>query len=961
MAMTSSYEASGDEKPPVTLASLESVLAKLRERAEADPSSNPIVLFAIDLMRRIDSGEITFSDLDQIVQAATVEAFRNRAERLGTYLGDADPDTVLAAITARLQGRADGGDFTHFREAVERPMAGIVLTAHPTFAMPLPVARALTELACGRTADNTVIDQAALESRLALAQNELHRPPERLTLEVEHAWSLEALANAHEAINALHRVVFAIARAKWPDRWTELAPRVISLSSWVGYDQDGRTDVTSMRSFAVRLADKLAALVRYRSTVEEISAVGPPKLARALEPAAAMLAKAAATVELQARLLAEADDPRKMADFSRAMVAGRLDALVDTAPLFTVLDEAIEHADNDSRKVDLLLLRATLKSHGLGLAQVQVRLNASQLHNAIRQRIGLHSEPNDPSNRRSYFNAINDMLEAVRPATVSFAALMTEEASARRLMMALAQMVKFVDATMPIRFLIAETQAGFTLLTALYYARLFGVERQAELSPLFETEEAFERGERVIEEALKSSHYRDYLKRTGRLAVQFGYSDSGRFLGQMAATFHIERLRLRLAQLLERYGLQELELILFNTHGESIGRGGHPATLDDRLSYVAPDVSRAEFVKRGIRVTEEISFQGGDGFLPFLTPASALAVVARMVDFFFATEVGGGADPIYAAPDYAAEFFATVKQEFADLVRDPDYAELLGLYGTNMLYRTGSRPPARESEESTQPTVIKHPAELRAIPNNAILQQIGFLANTLYGLGRAAAKDPEMFEVMCARSRRFGQALSLVSAALELSDLDVMRAYVHVFDPGLWLTHSGRARAATRVKALRELARLTERLNHYDGVARIIRRLQADHLLLLEHLRQPQSDRRRRLILLHGLRIALIMRIAVLSTATPPFSPQRGVTRDEILSRILRLEVPVAVERLMLIFPLHGPEMFDADFGEESSYRPDSEPSYAVEHRMIFAPVMRLYELVRLIGSAISHEIGAMG
>lgn len=103
------------------------------------------------------------------------------------------------------------------------------------------------------------------------------------------------------------------------------------------------------------------------------------------------------------------------------------------------------------------------------------------------------------------------------------------------------------------------------------------------------------------------------------------------------------------------------------------------------------------------------------------------------------------------------------------------------------------------------------------------------------------------------------------------------------------------------------------------------------------------------------------MRIAMLSTGIPPFSPQRGVTRDDILSRILTLDMPSAVERLMQIFPLQGPEMVHADFGEESSYRPESEPSYAVEHRMIFEPLTHLYKLVRLIGSAISHEMGAMG
>ena len=144
----------------------------------------------------------------------------------------------------------------------------------------------------------------------------------------------------------------------------------------------------------------------------------------------------------------------------------------------------------------------------------------STRRNCITLRGGwLASRPSrsDPANRRSYFNIINDLLGRVRPLAISFESLMEERASAKRLMMTVAQIVKYIDAETPIRFLIAETETGFTLLTALYYARLFGVDDRIEISPLFETEEAFERGERVIEEALKSPHYRAYLERQGRL------------------------------------------------------------------------------------------------------------------------------------------------------------------------------------------------------------------------------------------------------------------------------------------------------------------------------------------------------------------------------------------------------------------------------------------------------------
>ena len=147
---------------------------------------------------------------------------------------------------------------------------------------------------------------------------------------------------------------------------------------------------------------------------------------------------------------------------------------------------------------------------------------------------------------------MNAALDAVKPVQVDFGALLAEQASAVRLMMTVAQIIKHVDGSMPVRFLIAETETGYTLLAALWLARLFGIERHIEISPLFETADALEHGATVLEEALRSPHYRAYLQATGRLALQFGYSDSGRYVGQLAASYLIERLRLKIGQTLAR-------------------------------------------------------------------------------------------------------------------------------------------------------------------------------------------------------------------------------------------------------------------------------------------------------------------------------------------------------------------------------------------------------------------------
>ena len=359
-------------------------------------------------------------------------------------------------------------------------------------------------------------------------------------------------------------------------------------------------------------------------------------------------------------------------------------------------------------------------------------------------------------------------------------------------MMTVAQIVKHVDDSVPMRFLIAETETGYTLLAALWLARLFGMERHIEISPLFETADALEQGATVLEEALRSPHYRAYLQTTKRLALQFGYSDSGRYVGQLAASYLIERLRLKIGQTLAAHGISGVEVVLFDTHGESIGRGAHPGSLADRLKYLSPTASRQALNRAGLSVREEAAFQGGDGYLLFGTPELALATITRIAQQTYHPAAGPIEDPVYANPDFSADFFATVRAGMEGLVEDEGYAALLGAFGPALVDKTGSRPPAREADGMVRAARIRHPRELRAIPNNAILQQLGWCANTLQGIGAAAARHPELFTDLRQNSRRFHRAMDLATHALAHSDIDVLRAVIATLDPGTWLDRAGR-------------------------------------------------------------------------------------------------------------------------------------------------------------------------
>jgi phosphoenolpyruvate carboxylase len=912
---------------PSIAAGLLALVEQARDRSRTDPFGSPVLATSLAIMRQMDAGTLSLDQLDAVVRHLRDEAFVDRAARIRSYVGGLDgAEAAMAAVAARLV-RPDPDDspvpFRVFRQTVERIRFAAVFTAHPTFSLPREIGEALARAICGDEAPEFAS----------------HRPS-KPTLTEEFEQAVAAIDHGRDAIDTLTAALLRAAAATWSDRWRTLAPKPVILTSWVGYDTDGRTDIGWWDTLRLRLVMKRLQLERVRRQVGE-------------GPAADRLTEALDAVDAQVAACPTGQDPGAVAMFAAALIGRREAALVTTAPVLALLDAAIAAAPEP---MALAVARAGLASHGLSLAHTHVRLNAAQLHNAVRVRLGLADPPADAGRRRVLLAAIGEALDTVQPEPVDFGALMAEQASAVRVMMTVAQITKHIDGETPIRFLIAETESGYTLLTALWLARLFGVERQVEISPLFETAEALEQGARVVAEALRSPHWCAYLRATGRMCLQFGYSDSGRYVGQLAASYLIERLRLKVAELLVKHGLADVEVVLFDTGGESIGRGAHPGSLADRLKYYSPTATRHAFAAAGIKTREECAIQGGDGYLLFGTPQLAAATVARMAEHAFAT-IPDAQDPIYAEPDFAADFFTTIGSGMRELVEDAGYAALLGAFGPALLDPTGSRPSARQSD-SGGPATIRHPRELRAIPNNAILQQLGWCANTLQGLGAAGSRHQEAFGPLLETSPRFRRAIDFVEHALAHSDMDVLRAVVGLVDPGAWLDRVPHVTVPGRAAALMTVARALDRLALWQPVTAMSRRIQIDWLALAGTW--PDTPRMATAeVLLHALRIAAIQRIWLLGTEIPEFSPRHGLTRQALEDRLIRLDVPACLGLLAEIFPNAPNPAAARDYAEPPGRR--NAVSYGREHTMIFEPIGRLFATVREIGAAITHHVGAFG
>ena len=73
-----------------------------------------------------------------------------------------------------------------------------------------------------------------------------------------------------------------------------------------------------------------------------------------------------------------------------------------------------------------------------------------------------------------------------------------------------------------------------------------------------------------------------------------------------------------------------MQLLFFDTHGESIGRGAHPRSLADRFLYTHSREVRQRLDELPAPHKHEVSFQGGEGYLWFASERTAFAVLTDL-------------------------------------------------------------------------------------------------------------------------------------------------------------------------------------------------------------------------------------------------------------------------------------------------------------------------------------------
>ncbi len=935
-------------------------LRALRTRIPDEPQLNPILNVAFDLSRKLEAGKTSFADLKALAALLMDRAAARRAVRLRERVGLVDHPSTLKDFTEFVAGTLPPAtDSAHGLEALKarwsRARTGIVLTAHPTFGLSEALSRRMVEIAVSReTAEGAEVGHP-------------HRPDDTVDLAYEHARAQEVLLNLRTAYIELLNAFLSVSAQRFGFGAYKVRPKLASLACWVGYDLDGRTDIKWNHSFLLRLQEKRAALVEFRERFLVIRhRFGDSDATlRLVRQITGKLDLAVAAVDEQVRMLSNVGVSG--ASLSRAAnVITRSDSynLTSTETLTALLDQLIDAVEQPQMKRSVAALAGLIEMTGLGTSHIHLRINAAQLNNSFRAFV--HEPWTRDLTERQAMSRIVEMIRTVEPESVNFASLELETATAIRQLALIAQIQKHVDRDTPVRFLIAECESPATVLIAIFFAKLFGVEKIVDVSPLFETPAALDTGARFVERLLEEEAYRDYIRGRGRLAIQTGFSDAGRFVGQIPATLSIERLYNGLADLMERSGLDGVELLIFSTHGESMGRGAHPGDLKKRLRYVFSDEARRRFSRYGVDLKHEVSFQGGDGFLFF----GNMALTARAL----ATVVMDGAppaedeDPFYDDNNLSLDFLLRLKSYQQSLFAHPGYRAVLGAFGPSLLFKTGSRAVKRQMDGASAAD-RGDPSRMRAIPNNAILQQFGYVANVVAGLSAGVGSERDRLVALAKRSPRLRSLVEMIARGKQLSSLNAMGANATVFDAGFWASRASWGREPHLESAFRTLS--TQLLSDGRGAAinQLVHHLRLDAIDLHQLLEdigveagKIPDDVRLELDLLQAIRLALIMRVFILAAQLPRFAPQNDLSYKQLLGLALSLEVPEVVGFMRQAFPHRvAPGLDDAAYDEKATYRPRGIVDYGRLETEILAPMEEAYETVREIGTGISHHFGAFG
>ncbi len=828
-----------------------------------------------------------------------------------------------------------------------------MLTAHPTFSLSRDVRNCLGKIASSE--DNKYT------SSVEKLKNFPYLPKRAPTLKEEHEDTQVTLERIQAELDSINSSIVSISEKLFPDDWKSITPHLINAYSWVGYDIDGRTDISWGDALRLRLQEKRDQLFRYKISISNIN----NKYGKSLD-------KNTHLIELLKKMSdahesAESDltlfekditNPENLVDAANNLTRVSTRRFLNLKSPIKIINKIIENNELFELNKELICLRSKMVAFGLGTARIHFRLNNQHVVSALKSTFGITDHTSD---KRTLLLRASKLTKNVKVQSVNFASLALEKSTAHEKMILTAQIHKYIDDETPIRLLIAECEDSLTPMGMLYLAKRYGIEKHLDISPLFETADALNNGGRIIGKMLSNEVYRDYIKDRGVFAIQTGFSDAGRFMGQIPATLAIERLHSHFASQMEKFDIKDVTAVIFNTHGESSGRGGHSGSIIDRVNYVMSPWAMRQFEKRALPICHETSFQGGDGFMWFQTKDLAKATINSLLKARYTNKKDSDDDIFYKDTDFSWDVFRTISSQQESLYNDPNYIKLLSGFGQNLLIPTGSR----ASKRSKSDTGMFDPRQLRAIPHNAILQQFGIPANIFYGIGKAVSIDIEKFSNHYKNSARAHSIFSLAFSSLERSNMSILSAYGRLFDPGFWVSRGLSNNEPRLEKKSLTVASTLKSLPWRSQIMDLANQLRMDSYnaikFFVSEMKENNEHNIEDLEILHALRLSVIMKMMIIATELPA-AGEESSSPINVLQKLQTFQIDSVIRNLKDRYPEKRSALEWTEQLQEKTNEPVA-PSGGFPHitESIIKPLERAGDLVRQITVAITHHYDAYG
>ena len=910
---------------------LKTFLKEKRKLSYEDPSINPVSSLAHLLSRKFVNNEIDLIKINSIIENLSNELIVQRAFNLNKSYG-----LKIKKVVSKITKENKLLTFRDFKKFWSSNRVGSVFTAHPTFNL-------------NNDAWNNIVNTDALIKKRKKFPNIKHRSINKIDLVDEHKAAINAIDNFWNVVNELNKEVLNLGQKKWPSEFKIFLPSVINCASWVGYDLDGRADINWIDSFTFRLKEKSLMLEKLERQIKNLFKYKDENIHKELE----LILKKINFLKLNASEIISLIKSNNLNDLKN--FDEKLEKLRDQSNSKYFVQKLLKQAKltkNKNFSNELLIIASEISNKGFGIGEIHLRFNALQLHNALK---GVMDISIASASVRTDLNRLSKLIDDVKYKEISFQDIDKEPTTAKRQLMLASLILKYIDNSVPIRLLIAECDHPATILSALYFAKKYGINNSLDISPLFETANSIERGARILEQVLDCKPFVKNIQNRKRICIQTGFSDAGRFMGQITSSLAVERLQVKLSEVFKEKINKNIEVIIFNTHGESLGRGGHPDGILERNQYIFSAFARDSFRKKGFSFKHETSFQGGDGFLRFGNKSIAEETISSVL-ISELVHKNYNDDPFYKETDFALDFFITLKNWHEKLYIDPDYWQLLDLFSNNLIVPSGSRTNKRSTDFSN---IRKDPSQIRAISHNAILQQYGYLAHIAGGLGTAVNVDIEKFEYLKKYSKRFQQLLRVGFVAKKLSSLNTPLAYTLILDPSYWVGRSYSNSEKKMRYAFRKLSKALENDNRSESVKRLVTMLRDDaldfHSIVSNELNlHPENEERTSLDLLQSLRISLMSHTLLLTSQIPSFSARDNLSPEILISSALKMDLVNVINQIKIAFPR-------AKNSNVKQSPKNLNDNYKIIQKKFIEPISKCNDLILEIGVLISHAFNAHG